>query len=82
MVYSPPHPQNEVGFIWNRKCGACGTIHREESNWQYFTPEAAMEQALFILQHPEYTLLYVSLTLGGLDERDTSDTGCPESQGL
>jgi hypothetical protein len=75
MICAPPHPQNEVGYIWNRKCGACGFVHREESSTGFFTPEAAMDQALFVLRHsPEYVLLYVSIKLGGPDETDTSNS--------
>ena len=49
----------KVGWVWNRVCKACGLIHREENTWEFSTPEDALSQALSILQHPEYVLLFV-----------------------
>jgi hypothetical protein len=53
------HPQYKVSWIWNRICKACGVIHNEQFTSAYFTPEAAMDQAIFIRNNPEYTLLSV-----------------------
>lgn len=51
--------QYKVSWIRNRVCKACGVTHKEQNAWAFSTPEAAMDQALFILQHPEYILLFV-----------------------
>jgi hypothetical protein len=53
------YPKYKVSWIWNRVCAACGTVNKEQNTWAFFTPEAAMDQALFIMQHPEYVLLFV-----------------------
>jgi len=53
-------PKYHVSWIRNNSCKTCGHVHKEVSTWGYSTPEAAMDQAIFVLFRPnEYVLLFV-----------------------
>jgi hypothetical protein len=52
-------PQYAVTWLHNRLCEACGQVHKEQHTWSFFTPQAALGQATFILAQPGYVLLSV-----------------------
>lgn len=51
-------PKYGVRWIQRETCKACGFESNEQYTFRYFTPEDAMEQALFVLTKG-HTLVYV-----------------------
>jgi len=54
------HPQYHVTWIQAKTCKACGFETTEQSTYAFFKPEAAMEQAVWVLKHG-HTLISVEL---------------------
>jgi len=55
----PPHPQYRVCWGNIISCGACDFKHTETYTTAFFTPERALEEAAWILQSPDRTLIYI-----------------------
>ena len=56
--FESPHPQYKVRWLSHNDSKSCGHHRRKQQTFTFFKPEAALEYAIFILNHG-HTLLSV-----------------------
>jgi predicted Fe-S protein YdhL (DUF1289 family) len=51
-------PRYKICWVVDKTCTICGHRSKEQFTWSFFTPEAALNEAAFILQQG-HTLLFM-----------------------
>jgi hypothetical protein len=54
-------PKYRVRWTQIETCGTCGYVHKEQYTSAFFTSERALEEATWVLQSKERTLIFMEL---------------------